>query len=48
MNNSVRSVWTLTDKGQTMTPSQVQLETKAWREGLKAKTGHEVSDTDDP
>lgn len=33
----MRGVWALTDKGQALTPSQVQAETKAWREALQAK-----------
>jgi restriction system protein len=36
-NNSERAVWALTDKGQALTPNQVQAETKAWREALQAK-----------
>ena len=37
VNNSERAVWALTDRGQALTPNQVQAETKAWREALQAK-----------
>ena len=31
MNNSTRGVWTITDKGKTITPEQMAAETKEWR-----------------
>ena len=31
INNSTRGVWTITDKGNTLTPEQITAETKAWR-----------------
>ena len=31
INNSTRGVWTITDKGKTITPEQVATDTKEWR-----------------
>ena len=31
VTNSARGVWTITDKGKTLTPEQMQADTKAWR-----------------
>ena len=31
INNSTRGVWTITDKGKTITPEQIAAETKEWR-----------------
>lgn len=37
INNSVRGVWTLTDKGSQITPAQMEADTKAWRAGIQVR-----------
>jgi len=44
--NSQRGVWTITEKGQTLTPDQMQTETKAWRAGVQAKAAAKKAATE--
>ena len=37
ITNSARGVWTILDHGKTITPEQVQIETKAWRAEVQAQ-----------
>lgn len=37
ITNSARGVWSITDKGKTLTPDQVQADTKAWRAEVQVR-----------
>ena len=46
INNSTRGVWTITDKGKTITPEQIAAETKTWRAQFQKGKGKGVGDDD--
>ncbi len=37
VENSARGVWAITDKGQAISPEEMQAATKAWRAGIRAR-----------
>lgn len=37
ITNSARGVWSITDKGKTLTPDQMQADTKAWRAEVQVR-----------
>ena len=37
ITNSTRGVWTITDKGKTISPEEMQADTKAWRAEVQAR-----------
>ena len=49
ITNSARGVWTLTDKGKTITPEQMRADTKAYRDEVQSRTKrkHTHDGTDD-
>ena len=38
ITNSARGVWTITEKGKTLTPEQMQTDTKAWRAEVQLRS----------